>query len=110
MRAGLLDKRARFQYALETADGAGGASKEWTDHATLWAQFSPERARERIQQGRIGENYAGVIRIRYSEIADQITSAFRVLLDGVTYNIRDRVVLRRDGMIELSVETDGAEG
>ena len=108
MRAGDLNKRAHFQHIVETPDGAGGATRQWAPAMTVWAQFSPERARERIQQGRLASNFAGVLRIRWSRSAACLTAQHRVILDCTVYNIRSisNPDQRRD-MIEMIVETDG---
>lgn len=108
MRAGSLNKRATFQRFTSVSDGAGGTTKTWADFTTVWAQFSPERAREKIQQGRIASAEAGVIRVRSSSTTRQINDTFRVVLDGVTYNVRSNLNPdQRNDMLEFAVETDG---
>jgi SPP1 family predicted phage head-tail adaptor len=111
MRVGSLNKRVTFQRFTTTSDGAGGSIRTWADFATVWGQFSPERARERIQQGRIASAQAGVLRIRSSNVTRQIDDTFRVLVDGVTMNIRSVINPdQRNDMIEIAIETDGAAG
>lgn len=110
MRAGDLNKRARFEALIPESDGAGGFREIWAAVITVWAQFSPERARERIQQGRIADNSAGVLRIRSSIATRGITQVHRVVLDDVTYNIRSIANPdQRNDMIEMSIETDGTQ-
>ncbi|SFM00605.1 phage head-tail adaptor, putative, SPP1 family [Bradyrhizobium sp. NFR13] len=110
MKAGTLDRRVTFQSFTTTPDGAGGATKAWTDFAKLWAQFSPERARERIQNGRISSAQAGVLRVRLSRRSQQIDDTFRVVVDDVLMNVRSVTVPdQQNDMIELAVETDGTE-
>lgn len=110
MLAGLLNKRARFERLERVPSGAGGYSEQWVEHATVWAQFSPERGRERVQQGRIASAFAGVLRIRSSVTARAITQAHRVVLDGVTYNIRSIANPdQRGDMLEMVIETDGTQ-
>lgn len=111
MRAGSLNKRATFQRFTETADGAGGVTVAWSDFATVWAQYSPERAREKIQQGRIADNQAGALRVRSSTTTRQVDPTFRVMLDGVLYNIRSVVNPdQHNDMLEFAIETDGVSG
>lgn len=111
MKAGTLNKRATFQRFTTVSDGAGGSTKTWADFTTVWAQFSPERARERIQQGRIASAQAGVLRIRSSSVTRQIGDTFRVKVDGVTMNVRSVINPdQHNDMIELAVETDGSTG
>lgn len=108
MKAGSLDRRVTFQRLTTTSDGAGGSVRAWTDFRTVWAQFSPERARERIQNGRMASAQAGVLRIRSTSKARQIDQTFRVLVDELVMNIASKTHV--DDMIELAVETDGTAG
>jgi len=111
MRAGSLNKRATFQQFTSTPDRAGGSTKAWADFTTVWVQFSPERAREKIQQGRIAENQAGALRLRSSTKSRQIDATFRVIVDDVTYNVRSITNPdQRNDMIEMAIETDGVSG
>ena len=108
MKAGPLNKRATFQQLMTTPDGAGGSVQAWDDYITVWASFTPEKAREKIMQGRIADNQAGVLRVRSSVAARAIDGTYRVIVNGVTYNIRshenpDQV----NDMIEMIVEVDG---
>lgn len=111
MKISTLNKRATFQRFTSVSDGAGGTTKTWTDFAEVWAQFSPERAREKIQQGRIADNQAGALRVRSSTATRQIDATYRVTLDGVTYNIRSVINPdQRNDMLEFAIETDGVSG
>jgi SPP1 family predicted phage head-tail adaptor len=108
MEAGTLNKRARFQSLVSTPDGGGGFTTDWADYVTVWAQLSPERAREKIQQGRIADNQAGVLRVRSSTATRLIDGTYRVLVDGVVYNVRAHINPdQRNDMLEFAVETDG---
>lgn len=110
MKAGTLNKRARFESIVDTPDGAGGSSHGWAPYVTVWAQLSPERAREKIQQGRIADNQAGVLRVRSSTATRLIDGKYRVVVDGVTYNIKSHANPdQRNDMIEFIVETDGTQ-
>lgn len=110
MRAGLLNKRATFQALVTTPDGAGGSAQTWADYITVWATFRPDRAREKIQQGRIADAQSGVLQIRSSTQSRAIDDTYRVVVGGVTYNIRshensDQV----NDMLEFLLETDGTQ-
>lgn len=108
MKAGTLNKRATFQAFTTVSDGAGGTTKTWTDYQTVWSQFSPERAREKIQQGRISSASAGALRVRSSPEMRAVDATYRVLLDGVTFNVRGVANPdQRNDMLEFPIETDG---
>lgn len=108
MKAGTLNKRARFESQVSVSDGAGGSTVSWQEHVTVWAQLSPERAREKIQQGRIADAQAGVLRVRSSSATRLIDGKYRVVVDGVTYNIKSHSNPdTRNDMLEFIVETDG---
>ena len=110
MKAGLLNKRATFLSLASVSDGAGGSTLSWQEYVTVWAQFSPERAREKIQQGRIADNQAGVLRVRSSAATRLVDGKYRVVVDGVTYNVRGAANPdQRNDMIEFVVETDGTQ-
>lgn len=110
MRAGTLNKRATFRSLVSTPDGAGGSTLSLADYVTVWAQLSPERAREKIQQGRIADNQAGVLRVRSSTATRLIDGKYRVVVDGVTYNVRAHINPdQRNDMLEFAVETDGED-
>jgi SPP1 family predicted phage head-tail adaptor len=108
VKAGTINKRATFQSLVTTPDGAGGSTTAWADYVTVWAQLSPERAREKIQQGRIADNQAGVLRVRSSTATRLIDGTYRVLVDGVVFNVRSNINPdSRNDMLEFLIETDG---
>jgi len=110
MKAGTLNKRARFESQVSVSDGAGGSTVSWQEYVTVWAQLSPERAREKIQQGRIADNQAGVLRVRSSTATRLIDGKYRVVLDGTVYNIKSHSNPdQRNDMLEYIVETDGTQ-
>ncbi|WP_315833900.1 phage head closure protein [Bradyrhizobium prioriisuperbiae] len=109
MRAGPANKRATFQLLQTVPDGAGGGSESWVDHATVWARFSPENAKEKIQQGRIADAAAGTLWVRSSDAMRQVNDTFRVLLDGKTFNVRSVANPdQRNKDIVMIIETDGS--
>ncbi len=58
-----------------------------------------------MQSGRLESALAGVLRIRSSTAARQITQKHRVVVDGVTYGIRSNANPdQRNDMLEFSVE------
>lgn len=75
---------------------------------TVWAQLTPEKAREKIQQGRIADLQAGVLHVRSSSVTRQIDGTYRVIVKGVVYNIRSHENPDQlNDVLEFIVETDG---
>lgn len=110
MRAGSLNKRATFQALTTTPDGAGGSVQEWVDYTAVWVSMTPDRAKEKIQQGRIADNQSGVLRIRSSTISRAIDDTYRVVLGGVIYNVRSYTNPdQRNDILEFIIETDGSQ-
>jgi SPP1 family predicted phage head-tail adaptor len=108
MKAGSLNKRATFQSLVPTPDGAGGATQAWLDYVTVWAQLLPERAREKIQQGRLADNQAGVLRVRSSTATRLVDDTYRVIVDGITYDVRAHINPdQANDMLEFAVEMTG---
>lgn len=110
MKAGTLNKRARFESQVSGSDGAGGSTVSWQEYVTVWAQLSPERAREKIQQGRIADAQAGVLRVRSSAATRLIDGRYRAVVDGVVYDIKSHANPdQRNDMLEFIVETTGED-
>lgn len=107
MRSGSLDTRVTFRQLSSVDDGIGGRINSWIDFRSVWAQFSPERARERIQQGRMNEVQAGVVRVRITDAMESVDNKCKVLIGGILYNVKSATVVESDNMIEFAVETDG---
>lgn len=110
MRAGSLNKRATFQALVSTPDGSGGSVQAWVDYTAVWVSMTPDRAREKIQQGRIADNQSGVLRIRSSTTTRAIDDTYRVVLGGVIYNVRSYTNPdQRNDILEFIIETDGSQ-
>jgi SPP1 family predicted phage head-tail adaptor len=105
MPAGPLRKRVTFEREMRTEDAGGGAAVAWGDPLTVWGQFQPERGAERLSSGRLESALAGVLRIRSSDAARQITADQRVTIDGIAHQIRSIANPdQRNRMIEMTVE------
>lgn len=57
---GHLNRRLVLQAPAETADGAGGVTRDFAAVTTLWAQVTPLSARADVDAGRLG----GALRYR----------------------------------------------
>lgn len=88
MWAGPSRKRVRFEVENRVSDGGGGNSVTWDEHVTVWGKFKPERGGEKFEGGRNEASLMGILKIRSSTEARLITTAMRVKIDGVAYQIR----------------------
>lgn len=86
--AGRMNKRVVFERKTHVDDGGGGGTTTWSTLTTVAAAFFPERGRERLEAGRLEAAVAGVLRIRWSNTAKDITENDRVKIDSVPYQIR----------------------
>lgn len=105
MAAGSMRKRITFRVETEVSDGGGGYELGWSDLATVWGSFKPERGNERVQAGRIAETLAGVMRVRSSATTRQVTASHIAVMDGEGYNIKSvSNPDQRNRFIEMTVE------
>ena len=103
MGAGRMSHRVTFQRPVEADDGGGGFERTWTDHVTVWADYRPERGRERVAADRVQAQVAGTLTIRASAVVDEIDPAWSVAIEGERHDIRS-VTTQRHGRIEFVVE------
>lgn len=109
MTAGPLRKRVVFERQTVTSDGGGGGSVTWSTLLTAWGGFAPQRGRERINNGRLAESVAGVLTVRSSSDSRGVTSADRVKIDGVPYQIHSITNPdQRNQYLEMTVERGAA--
>lgn len=105
MAAGALRKRVAFQRESSTADNGGGSATTWQTFLTVWGGFTPERSRERIESGRIESAVAGRLTVRSSAQSRTVTTANRVLIDNVAYDIHAIINPdQRNKYLEMTVE------
>lgn len=104
MPAGRLRERATFQEEVRTPDG-GGYDLAWADRFTVPARLMIGSVNERLEAGRLEASGRAILRVRYSPQARLIKPAWRVIIDGVAYQIlafpRTRTA-RGDGSTPMS--------
>jgi SPP1 family predicted phage head-tail adaptor len=113
MRAGMLRHRVTVQERTATRDALGGASLDWTDRATVWADVSPLSGRERLAADAGRAQIDHIVTIRYQvQFADPVAMARRRLLyNGRILTITaSRDVDERHFDIELSCTEGMNEG
>lgn len=97
---GALNRRLTLEVPVESADGAGGVTRNFDAVATLWAEVTPVAATRAIEADRAGARITHRIGIRFS---DDITTRHR-FSDGERVfrivSLRDRDGRRRFLTIE----------
>ena len=105
-RPGELDQRIEFQERISTPDGIGGSTFTWSTitNGGAWALVRPKGGREVTEFDRVnGEaSYLFVVRNR-----QDVRDSFRILWDGIPYNIRVR---KQPKLRALYLEIDGERG
>lgn len=98
IRAGKLDRQITIERDTETVAASGAVSSVWAPVATIRAELV-QRSADEFLTG-FGEAEAGgaVFRIRYLA---GITTADRVICDGVAYDIDEIAELGRRRALEL---------
>lgn len=106
--AGDLVDEVKFYRRNATADAYGNPSSgyEVTPYLTRRCQFRTERARERMEAGRLEASAAGIIRLRREDAVMAISPADKVEINGTAYQIRSDPLTngRRDRVVEFNVE------
>lgn len=78
MRTGKLRHRLRVQQRVETPDGAGGVSYEWTDVVRVWGDVQTTTGRELQAAKQTVPTLTHQVVIRYRS---DLTAAMRVVTD-----------------------------
>lgn len=88
--AGQLRARCVFQAETQVPDGGGGYELGWAaiTGGAVRGRYLPASLREDVRSGRLEAAEAGVLTVRSSTVTRALTSANRVLIDGVVFTIR----------------------
>jgi SPP1 family predicted phage head-tail adaptor len=65
MRPGQLNRRVKLYAQTRTPDGAGGWTEGWSEWGTVWAQFVPMSAGERMEAMAHNIEVEGRVNVRY---------------------------------------------
>lgn len=105
MRAGDIDRRITIQREEVVGDdGYGNVLTDWVDYAERWASFTQMSGREFFAQAAIQSERRVVFRCRW---ADDVTPAYRVVCDGVLFNIEEVRRIGRKAGLELHCTVAG---
>lgn len=105
MRAGDLTKRAAFQRPLKDRDEDGNQITAYPDAFTVWANLLPLRGGEGVMASRMQSRSPGIVTVRASRQTRQITSEWRVVIDGRTCEVKEDPREAQDrAFLEMLVE------
>ena len=94
--ASRLRHRITFQEPNDTADGAGGVTRGWSDVATVWAEVIPLRSGN--DESLLDAEMQGTTRLR-------ITTAMRIVFGTRLFNIRS-VVNAEEASVILEITAE----
>lgn len=105
MRAGDLTKRATFQRPLKDRDADGNPITAYPDAFQVWANLLPLRGGESVMASRMQSRSPAIVTVRASRQARQITSEWRVVIDGRAYEAKEDPRETQDrAFLEMLVE------
>ena len=81
-----LKKRVTVQNVTRTADGQGGFTETWTDHADVWCSIEPVKAWERYQAAQLQAPVTHKIVMRYNR---GVTPASRLKFGDRIFNVKE---------------------
>lgn len=79
--------RLTVQEPVETQNETGEYDITWTTVGTVWGAIEPMKGRERLQADQIGAEMDTRIRIRWSPLTETMNAKYRLVHQGVNYNI-----------------------
>lgn len=89
MLAGKLDRRLTIRAPIETQTDSGEIVTTWSDLATVWAQQVNLNGYERYSGHQVVGRALMTYKLRYSSTSKQITTKYRVAVDGREYDVTD---------------------
>lgn len=87
MRASKLDRRITLKQQSGELDEYGQKIDTWTDIATVWAEFIPDKGGEKAASGEVRASTSDKFRIRYSSVISNINPTWRLIFQGREYEI-----------------------
>lgn len=103
-RVGELDQRITLQRQVLTSDGQGGATKTWSDLATVWALARARSGAEVAKMGRVEATALYLFVIRYKA---GLLASDRIVWGSKNYNIR---AINENSARRLFLEIDAEVG
>jgi SPP1 family predicted phage head-tail adaptor len=101
MKAGSLDRRITIQQPTETQNSFGEIVVSFSNFAEVWAEVIPLSGRELITAGQVLPEATLRITIRWLA---GINEKFRILYEGVAYDIQHIAELKRREGLQITVK------
>ena len=89
MNAGDLTKRATLLEPVVERDADGQLVQGWLDHGTVWCHVLPLRGGESVMAARMQSRSPAVVTMRASSLSRQVTSEWRLRIDGREYHAKE---------------------
>lgn len=89
MQSGQLDKRIDLRSRLDDDDNYGNKKSDFVSRFTIWGNVKFLRGGEGVLAARLTAKQPVIITVRKSTQAQTITAAWRAVIDGQTYKIRE---------------------
>jgi SPP1 family predicted phage head-tail adaptor len=87
MRSGKLNRRLLVNNPVKSQNAIGEEIITWNLYATVWASIEPIKGSEALRGNQILAEIDTKIRIRWSENIQDISPKWRLLHEGIIYNI-----------------------
>jgi SPP1 family predicted phage head-tail adaptor len=87
MRAGKLNRRLQIDRPDEEQNEVGEVINTWSTVGVVWASIEPIKGNEALKNNQILADMDTRIRIRWSEAVKDIHAKWRLIHNGIAYNI-----------------------
>lgn len=111
MRAGDLTKRASFQRPVKIRDDDGNPIMSYPTVFVAWVNLKQLRGGESVLAARMQSKAPAIVTFRASSQAREVTSEWRVVIDGRIYAAKEDPRETQDrAYLEMLAEAGGNEG
>lgn len=105
METGDLTKRALFRAPVKATDANGKRIIEYADRFKFWTNVRHLRGGESVMQSRLASKSPAILTVRAATETRQITSEWRVVVNGGLFNLKEDPRETQDGaFLEVLVE------
>lgn len=102
MSAGKLKDRITILNYTDVSDGGGGFSRTWVPGETVWGNFTPLKAEERVAASKEVMDLEAVAIVRYPS---SISSSNRIRLNSIDYEVTGIVNIKNENRyLEISLK------